>query len=182
MLNVLYKYLVLRDQAGLPGIGTFVVNRTPAYFKGSALQPPVTAISFKPGSALTDKNFYHFAAEEEGISEVDAVRKFQDFAYELKKSIQSASFVELTGIGVLKRNGTGEIAFEPGPGPGFLPVLIPGELQSDKQEVVAAEIKEGTVIEEEVQLKKDRWWVWATVLALLALAAIGFFYMQETGF
>jgi hypothetical protein len=182
MLDVLYKYLVLSDQAGLPGIGTFVVNRTPAYFKGSTLQPPGAAISFKPGSALTDKNFYHFAAGEKGISEVDAVRKFQDFAYELKKSIQSASFVELTGIGILKRNATGEIAFEPGPASDFLAVLAPGAVQLPKQEVVDAEHNETMISEEEMPLEKDRWWIWATVLALLALAAIGYFYILEKEF
>jgi hypothetical protein len=181
MLDVLYKYLVLTDHAGIPGIGSFNIKRSSAQFKGSSFYPPVTEVTFQPGTALTDKNFYHFVAEEKGISEVDAVRKFQDFAYQLRKDIQSHAVIHLGGIGVLKKNSVGELNFETEFPGNYFPTITPEAIVPGAAAVVSEE-PETTGLEEETIVKKDRWWIWATVLALLALAAIGFFYMQENNF
>jgi nucleoid DNA-binding protein len=183
MLNVLCKYLVLNDNVGIPGIGNFTVKRTASQSNGFTFYPPMHEIAFQPGSALTDKNFYHFLALEKNISEVDAVRKFQDFAYQLRKDIQSYPFVELSGLGVLKRNNTGELYFESAVVSNkYFPVLSPEEIASPVEEPVSDQVEQEIYSEEEAPVKKDRWWIWATVLALLALAAIGYFYMQEESF
>jgi nucleoid DNA-binding protein len=179
MLNVLYKYLLLNDHVGIPGIGNFTVARTAADFQGSTILPPRQQISFQPGSALTDKNFYHFLAGEKNISEVDAVRRFQDFAYELKKDIQANPFVEFAGLGSLRRNNTGELYFEPAiVADKYFPVLTPEQRTSHDSETYNVPEE----MEREEVARKDRWWIWAIVLGLLAVAAIVYFYFQEPGF
>lgn len=185
MLNSLYKFLVLNDHVSIPGVGTFSVQRTPAFFD-RGFQPPKENIHFTAGTALAEKKFYDYLAADHGYSEVDAVRKFQDFAYNLKKQIQSHDFVELSGLGMLKKNQVGEIVFDAAESNNYFPVIKPSEIER-QQTIPAAEasvaqephsIAEEAIDEEEV-IAKDRWWIWATVLAMLALAAIGYFYMTE---
>ena len=83
MLHSLYKYLVLNDHAGIPGIGTFSIERGAAAMHGDMIDPPVQRIHFSHGTALTEKKFYQYLSSETGLSEVDAVRRFQDFAYQV---------------------------------------------------------------------------------------------------
>jgi hypothetical protein len=182
MLNSFYKYLILHDHAGIPGIGNFSVERSAASIDGNDIHPPLQAIVFAPGSALTDKQFYRFLSDETGLSEVDSVRKFQDFAYQLRKDIQSYPCISLKGLGILKRNATGDIAFEPVAGAGkyFSPVTLPAV--SDKRKIIHREEESDVngieVYPEAEMVKKDRWWIWALALALMALAVIGYFIMQ----
>jgi len=182
MLDSLYKFLVLNNNVGIPGVGVFSIVKAPAKFDGTSFRSPVAQMQFEKGAALTDKNLYKFLAAEQFITEVDAVRKFQDFAYQLRKDLQSFSFVELSGIGFLRKNHLGELAFEPSsPATNYLPTLIPVEVQQSETHSIQPETE--VVVSEEYPIEntsaKDRWWIWATVLALLALAAIGYFYMTE---
>lgn len=186
MLNSLYKFLVLHDHVSIPGVGTFAVQRTAASFDGNAFQPPVQTIVFEAGTALAEKKFYDFLAADHDFSGLDAVRKFQDFAYQLKKDIQSQSFVELSGLGILKKNSVGAIVFEPSAINQYFPKLTPTEVEQQQNTSTEHAIPSSETAvysedetQEEVVVVKDRWWIWATVLALLALAAIGYFYMTN---
>jgi hypothetical protein len=179
MLNALYKYLILNDNVSIPGVGSFHIKRSAAAFDQASgiFHPPACEIKFEQGTALTDTKFYHFLSGEKGITEVDAVRKFQDFAYQLRKDIQTHPFVELSNMGVLKRNGLGDVVFESSVSTKkYFPSIAPEEIGNEQEETVIAE-QETTG--EEAVVAKDRWWIWATVLALLALAAIGYYYMQD---
>ncbi len=186
MLNSLYKFLVLNDHVSIPGVGTFGVQRTAASFDGNAFQPPVQTISFEAGTALADKKFYDFLAVDHDFSGLDAVRKFQDFAYQLKKDIQSNNAVELSGLGILKKNNLGAIVFESSAINQYFPKLTPAEVEQPKNistENVIPSSETVSYPEEETHeedvVVKDRWWIWATVLGLLALAAISYFYMTN---
>lgn len=183
MLDLLYRYLILHDHVGVPGVGSFNIVSTPANISGNTIHPPKQHIRFFPGSALTDKQFYQFLSLEAGLSEVDAVRKFQDFAYQLRKDLQAWPQVALNGFGILKKTTSGEIAFEP-------VVSVDryfSPLTATESETARATIHEQTVTdagngievyEEDEVVRKDRWWIWALLLTVLALAAIGYFYMQ----
>lgn len=185
MLTALYKYLVLNEIVAIPGVGNFTVSKTPATVNASVIHPPQQALSFQAGTALTDKKFYSFLAEEKGVSEVDAVRKFQDFAYQLRKEIQNNNNVELTGLGTFTKTATGDLAFQSAllldtffPLIPLKEVVTPAILTNDVVEEEAHGIE---VYPEEEAVSKDRWWIWALVLAILALATIGFYFMREDG-
>lgn len=182
MLHSLYKYLLLNEAVSIPGVGNFYIKKAAGQFNGTVFNPPVQKIIFEPGTALTDKNFYQFIAHEKEFSEVDAVRKFQDFAYQLRKEIQSHSFVELTGIGILKRNGNGEVVFESNASTeNYFSNIHPQIVQQPSIENTIYEEDETLIISEgeAENIAKDRWWIWATVLTVLAIAAIALFYFQE---
>lgn len=182
MLNFLYKYLVLHDHVSVPGIGSFNIEKKPAMFNTDVVNPPSYVIKFSPGTALTEKKFYRFLSDETGVSEVDAVRNFQDFAYQLRKDIQSFPQVELKGMGALKKNAAGEILFEPSFSmdkyfPSVVASPVSSTVETPHQETAIAE----PVIEEhsgEAVIKKDRWWIWALILMVMALATIGYFFMH----
>jgi nucleoid DNA-binding protein len=177
MLNFLYKYLSLNKHVSVPGVGNFVVQDSPAKFNANtkSFSPPTTTINFQQSTALTDKSFYHFLAGEMGITDVEAVRKFQDFSYQLRKDIQNNSFVELTGIGTLKRNSMSEVVFEPSLSTAaYFPSITADEVVTAK----ADNDSEVYYEEEQEVVAKDNWWIWALVLGFVAIAAIVYFYLQ----
>jgi hypothetical protein len=182
MLNVLYKYLILNGNVGIPGVGSFTTKKITSQSTGSSFAAPKDIISFESGTALTDKNFYHFLALEKGISDVDAVRKFQDFAYQLRKDLQSNLTIEFSGIGVLKKNNHGEVVLDSTVSTDkYFPVITPVKVSPNtaiEKQTVIQDDKSVIESEDEEIVKQDRWWMWATVLALLAIAAIAFFYWQ----
>ncbi len=187
MLSTLYKYLFLNEIAAIPGVGSLRVSSIPATTSAGMIHPPQQHLSFQAGTALTDKKFYSFLATETGVSEVDAVRKFQDFAYQLRKDIQSNAQVELTGLGIFKKNATGELAFESLLSPDKFFPSIPLTEVSKKPEPSETVLQNETGVEEhgievyaeEESVPKDRWWIWALALSLIALAAIAYYYMQN---
>lgn len=182
MLNLLYKYLVLHNHVSVPGVGSFDIETVPATLNVNNVTPPSYSLKFSSGTALTDKNFYRFVSNETGVNEVDAVRKFQDFAYQLRKDIQSFPQVELSGLGLLKKDASGGLLFEPSFSVSkyFSPVTalpVNSIAVTEKADTVITlePIEEFT---EEAVIKKDRWWVWAIVLMIIALATISYFFMQ----
>jgi nucleoid DNA-binding protein len=184
MLSTLYKYLVLNEIAAIPGVGTFSVTSKPATITAGMIHPPMQHLSFQAGTALTDKKFYSFLATETGVTEVDAVRKFQDFAYQLRKDLQTNSHIELTGLGVFNKKATGELSFESSLSlDPFFPSIPLTEIAAPSSPVIEneREVEEHgiEVYPEEESVPKDRWWIWPLVLALIALTAIAYYYLQE---
>lgn len=179
MLVPVYKYLILHDHVSIPGIGSFTVQHSPSGISDNTILPPKQHIAFEAGSALTDKQFYQFLAAETGMNEVESVRKFQDFAYQLRKDIQSNPHIGLNGFGTFRKTPTGEITFEPVVTLDhyFTPVA-PSSIE--KNELIQEEeaVVESNETVEEVIIKRDYWWIWAIIFTILALAAIGYFYIK----
>ena len=169
MLTALYKYLVLNEIVAIPGVGNFTVKRIPATVIASVIHPPQQVLSFQAGTALTDKKFYSFLAEENGFSEVDALRKFQDFAYQLRKDIQTNNHVELTGLGTFTKNATGELEFQSALSlDTFFPSIPLKEIDKPITPISTAEeiVEHGIeVYPEDDVVPKDRSWIWALVLS-----------------
>ena len=183
MLTALYKYLVLNEIVAIPGVGNFTITSKPASINAGKIYPPQQDLVFQQGTALTDKKFYSFLAEENGVSEVDAVRKFQDFAYQLRKDIQSNNCVELTGMGIFSKGPTNDVTFQSifsldkfFPSIPLQQVAAPATPINTVTEVEEHGIE---VYPEDEAIAKDRWWIWALVLGLIALAAIAYSFMQE---
>ena len=184
MLNSLYKFLLLNNNVSIPGIGSFFIERTAAVVNAGSVIPPKHQVQFQPGTALADRNFYSFLALETGSNEVEAIRKFQDFAYQLRKDIQSHPHVQLSGLGILQKNAVGEIEFQPSiSADHYFPVIPLIQPEKVEEKVVDEPMDEHHGIEvypeDEQPIKKDRWWIWAITLTVIALAAITYYYMQQ---
>lgn len=188
MLKPISKYLALYHHLNIPGVGSFHLATAPAALRGNELLPPGQSLVFAPGTAVTDKRFYEYLATETGLSEVDAVRRFQDYAYELRKRIQAGSSVQFGQWGILGRSAGGEIMFEPQPPTEIyypsIDLSIPVQEQSSPAREAVAEYAEPTA-EGETEIaeapRSDPWWLWTLLLALAAMAAIVYYYMSEQG-
>jgi len=185
MLNVLYRYLILNDHVSIPGVGNFTVHHQPALLSGNTIQPPATTVSFEGGTAITDKQFYTFLAKEKGLSEVDAVRRYQDFAYQLKKDITANTSVELNGLGVLTKDPHGNILFEAVPSAQQYFSAITLNVSAEVAPAIVTATSESVTTEEETEtenIRKDRWGIWAGILAAVAIAAIAWYYLTESNY
>ncbi|HEX6914993.1 MAG TPA: hypothetical protein VF145_07115 [Chitinophagaceae bacterium] len=182
MLPLIYKFLVLNQSVGIPGVGNFSCEKDPAAINGNHLTPPRYHIRFQPGSALTDRVFYRFLAAEKNVSEVDAVRQFQDFAYQLRAQVNQYPSVDLSGLGVLRKNQAGELLFESSADLNhyFLPLNLtePGKPQMSEPPGAQA-LPAGETEAETAEPVKDRWWVWALVLLSIGVGAIVYYFMSE---
>ncbi len=176
MFDLFSKYLALHRHASIPGVGAFAIAHEPAILDEAAqiIYPPVSKVVYTPGTALTDKHFYDFLAAELSINEVEAIRKFQDFAYDLKNKINHQSKVDVRGLGVLYKNSLGEISFDNEESAEyFTPIHLEqlnviADTESDEQSTIEA-------YEEEVPAK-DQWWLWALLLGLVGVGALIYYY------
>lgn len=182
MLKHLYKYLSLYHHASIPGVGNFVVEQQPARidFISNTLFPPMQTIIYKPGTAITEKSFYGFLARELNVNDVEAVRKFQDFAYQLKNNINQYKQVELSAFGIFKKDAFGSIVFESTAAPAFFPEMVFKKPIPDSSEVKAVTSEpyspQLAEIAREEEAKKDYWWIWALLLALIGIGALVYYY------
>ncbi len=186
MYPLVYKYLMLNKKVSVPGIGNFSIDTKPAFIEhGNLLQPPVSNIQFKAETALADRNFYEFIASEMHIEDVDAIKQFHEFSYELRGSASYADGLQFPGIGTLKKQSNGSFLFEEEQNTVdfYKPFTIKETVEAEK--IVAAEIPtiepdysnlELTPTDEADQ-PRDLWWVYAIALAVIGIAAIVYNYM-----
>ena len=173
------KYLALNESVSIPGVGSLSLRHVPAKEIKTDIHPPVTHIDFEKGTALTDKNFYYFLSAQTGLSEVEAVRKFQDFSYQLRKDIYANDYIVLTGLGKFRKDPVADLVFEPSfqSGDYFSPIVpLPKQNHSEVEQDTIADVVEHEQTELETEEKEEISWLWPMVLGLAALAAIGYYY------
>jgi len=186
MYSAIKKFLVLHHHLSLPGIGNFSVEKNAARIDiaNRVIDPPFEQIKFSSEKLRPEKLFYNFLAYELNVDEVQAVRRFTDFASQLQSNIQQNKHVVLKGIGELKQS-SGEIVFEPDIIPEYLPVLTAERIirknathliKVGEEERTSHEMQ--TVLQEKEQIiLEDRWWIPALVFALLGVAGIAYYYL-----
>ena len=204
MYPLVYKYLVVNKMVSVPGIGLFSIVTKPSVLDqvNNVLQPSASFIKFSNETALADKNFFKFVAKEMGINEVEAIKGFHDFAYQLKSNIAHSDGVLLPGIGKLKKAINDQFAFEQEDKkmPLFQALTVPdlqnvsidntNEYDTKPEQIIAAELKptgpsvnllaeELIYINEEELPKPDRWPIYAAILGTIGIIAIVYYYMQN---
>jgi len=169
--QLLYKYLVLNGQLGLPDIGSFTIHCQPATVDtaGTVLLPPVQQVQFEFQTVQADKNLFLFLAQETASDEVAAIGQFNEWVKSIKEKLAKESVAELPFMGSLHLMGEGSYRFN---------ALVPAIIQSP------VDLPEGIVwktvaVEEEtvVETTDSGWWIYAVILLLLGLAAIAYRYL-----
>ena len=114
MFELLYKYLILNKKASVPGIGVFLVERSPARldFANKIFISPGFQIGFKPQPSLNDNRMYSFISDEQKVDEPEAITRYYHFANDIKENLSSDHVVEFPGMGVLTQNSNGEIVYK----------------------------------------------------------------------
>lgn len=210
MNNVLVSYLLQHKSISIPGLGSMYIERIPAQtdFVNRRILPPDYHFRFDKYFDAPDKDFFTYLAKQQNIADYEAIKWYNEWAYELRSKLREGLIVEWEGIGSLKKDISGEIIFESA---GRIPSLqeatpanrvihthtqhtmLVGDQEVTRKisnaDTIEPAVSDNNVISgdeqapelyEEQPPKKKGWWIFALVLAALALTVI-FLRMYRDG-
>ena len=179
------KYFAQHHHLTLPGIGNFSVETKPARIDLAAhsITSAQKKIAFTKDRQPPQKKFYDFLVDELNIDEVQAISVFTDFTSQLQNELNKKNNIYFKGIGTLTKQTSNVILFQPDEISGYFPELLAeriirknithtvrvGEQEKTSEEMQAA-------LNQPKTIKKERWWVAASILAGIGAAAIVFYY------
>lgn len=179
MIEVLNSYLVQHKSISIPGLGTLVIDRIPARsdFLNRKILPPAYQYRFDKYFDAPDKEFFNFLATRKQIADFEAIKLYNEWAYEFRNRIRSEKSVLWEGVGTLQQDDSGDILFEPiKSGSDFLgSVDAERVVRADARHAMIVGDRETTTAEmteylsEPGVLRKNRWWLIAAGIALLAI-------------
>lgn len=191
MFEVLNSYLVQNKSISIPGLGTIYVERIPARydFVNRSILPPAYQFRFDKYFDAPDKEFFTYLASEKKIADFEAIKIYNEWAYEFRSRIRGEETVTWEGVGVLQQDPSGEIHFEPinDLNADINPVHAERVVRTDAAHTMLVGDKETTTIEmteylqEDVSSRKKTGWIIAAVIAAIALS-IFFIRVYSKGF
>jgi hypothetical protein len=191
MFDLIHKYLILNKKASLPTLGIFSISRLPAQlnFEDKKISPPTFQINFTAGSPAADKYFYKFIENEQKVEEIEAITELNNFSQAVRQELNRNKFVLFPGIGELVIDVDGVLRLQTLPQTNryYSPVIAETTQRNTiaSEAVVADEIavdEPGEITEEVQAEKRDYWWIFAVILALIAIAGIAYYYYLNGSF
>ena len=187
MYEALYQYFIQHKKLAVPGVGTFLLERIPAVndFVNKQIHPPFYSVTLQAYADTPSFNFFKWLAEAFHISDHDAIIRFNDFVFDLKKQINDGSIIEWNGMGTISKSFSGEMKFAPSSEPGLEKPVAAEKVIREKSEHmvrVGEDQKTSAEMAERRNIpvaKKSRWWIAALVAGLLALLFIGWYFYQH---
>ncbi len=191
MVQLIRTYLLQNKSISIPGLGTIYVERTPAQtdFVNRQLLPPSYHFRFDKYFDAPGKEFFTFLAARKSVEDYEAIKLYNEWAMQLRNRIGTDEFTSISGVGALKRDTSGEIIFEPAQAPQAWHLPVPAEriVRTNALHTMIVGDREVTNVEmsdylhEEAQRKRGRWWIYAIVVAVIAIAAIVFGITRSSG-
>jgi hypothetical protein len=206
MTDVLVSYLLQHKSISIPGLGSMYIERIPAQtdFVNRRILPPDYHFRFDKYFDAPDKDFFTYLAKQQNIADYEAIKWYNEWAYELRSKLREGHIVEWDGIGVLKKDISGEIVFESAGRIATLqePTIANRVIHTHTQHTMLVGDQEVTrkisfadnVVPEEnpapaeeplpeyfEERPKKKWWLFALIIAALALTVI-FFRFYKSGF
>ena len=123
MYAILNKYLFLNKSIPLPGLGTICLESQAASIDAStrSILPPTYRFRFDKFFDSPDKDLFSYLSSQQNISDYEALRQYNDFAFSLRDRLNYFREAPWEGLGILKKDDMGEIQFESSiPNPSFL--------------------------------------------------------------
>lgn len=192
MVDVLNSYLVQHKSLSIPGLGTIYVERKPAQtdFINKQIIAPSYHYRFDRYFDAPDKDFFTYLAAQKEIADYEAIRWYNEWAYELRNRIRTQQEVKWDKVGILKTDVTGEVIFEAQPNLVSYLNPVPAErvIRTNAQHTMLVGDKEVTNTamtnylnehEETVYVEKESWWIYALILATIAAIVIFFHFFQN---
>lgn len=186
MYPELYEYLIQHKQLPLPGIGTIVLERKPAHidFPNKLMYAPGYSFALQPAALIPPGRFFNWLGAVLGISQMDAVIRFNDFVFDMKKQVERGDTVNWNGVGIIKKGLGGEIKFtaagvtaqKPVPAAKVLREKAEHTVRVGEEEKTSAEMTEMLT---HAQEKRSYWWVYALAIGLLALVFTGWYFSEH---
>ncbi len=183
----LFQYLLLHKKLSVPGIGTFLLERRPAGadFLNRQIKAPVYSISFANRIDTASRNFFNWLGNALGISDRDAVVRFNDFAFNMKKQISEGATISWNGVGVLSKGLGGDVKFiAERSAVDEKPVIAEKVIRLKAEHMIRVGEDQMTSTEMTVRLNKPAivrsyWWVYGLAIGLLAIVFIGWWLSQH---
>ncbi|HMH20321.1 MAG TPA: hypothetical protein VK563_01025 [Puia sp.] len=183
MFQVLNAYLFQHRSISIPGLGTIYMETFPASVDVAdrTIHTPLYRFRFDKYFDAPDREFFSYLAFQKNILDFEAIKWYNEFSSELRSRIRSEDQVTWDGVGILKKDGTGNMLFEPIADNGLFMTPTPAmrvnrqnashTLLVGDQEKTNFEMNEW--LSEEAGSHRNRsWWIIAIVLAALALGVI----------
>jgi hypothetical protein len=187
MHYLIASYLFQNKSCPLPGLGTLWVSpgKAETDFLNTVIKAPSPRIVFEPGEN-DPGNLVDYIAGKTNRPVEQIPGNLAQFCDNLKTSTTSNKPAALNGVGNFFIDSSGKINFRSAQLPNaFLqPVKAVRVIHPEAEHQILVGDKETTniVMNEyfnEAPVKKNRWWIWAIVLAVLALLII-LLYLNNT--
>ena len=188
MYSQLYQYLIQHKQLPVPGIGTFLLERKSAEidFFNKKIDPPSYTVALDPGSHLPGQHFFKWLANALGISDREAIFRFNDFAFDMKKQIGDGHVINWNGIGTLNKGLGGDVKLTPVATEIVFEKSVAAEkvIRENAEHMVRVGEDEKTSVEMTEMLsqkeeKKSQWWIYALTIALLSIMFLGWYFSEH---
>lgn len=185
MFSTLYQYLIQYKQLPVPGIGTFLLERQPAVirFTDKMVDPPSYTFALQTMDYAASKNFFTWLSNMLEIAERDAIVRFNDFAFDLKKNIDEGNIITWQGVGVLSKGFGREIKFTPFTQNKGMDAPIHAEkiIREKPEHIIRVGETERTAEQmtqmlQKQEVKKSHWWALALVFGLIGLVFLGWYF------
>ncbi len=114
MFSILNKYLFLNKSIPVPGLGTICMESIPATIDASTrtMLPPTYRFRFDKFIDSPDKELFSYLSAQQSISDYEALRQYNDFAYSLRDRLNYFREAPWEGLGILKKDDKGDIQLE----------------------------------------------------------------------
>ncbi|MBC6489988.1 hypothetical protein BC349_03340 [Flavihumibacter stibioxidans] len=191
-MEILNSYLYQQKSISIPGLGTLHMERMPARtdFVNRRLLPPGFNFRFDKYFDAPGKDFFGYIAAKKQIPDFEAIKWYNEFAFDLRTKIRNKEKAEWPELGYFQADENGEIFFEAKyenfpvlPAVDAVRILrenaehhlLVGDVERTNTEM--PEILTGVFVE------KASWWIYVIIIAALALSICFYhFYRNGTSF
>jgi hypothetical protein len=190
MFQVLNAYLFQHKSISIPGLGTIYLDTHPAHVDVAdrIILPPKYQYRFDKYFDAPDREFFIYIATHRGILDYEAIKWYNEVSFDLRNRIKNEDQVAWDGVGVFKKDGTGNVLFESEAETGVFLGPAPAHRvnRQDAQHVLLVGDQERTNVEmnewlaEEERARRRRpWWVIALIIGVVAVSLIAWhFYIN----
>lgn len=187
MYEELYQYFIQHKKLAVPGVGTLLLERKPAEsdFVNKQINAPFYSVTLQSTVDPPSINFFKWLAGALHISDHDAIIRFNDFVFDLKKQINDGSTVEWHAMGAISKGLAGEMKFDPAIRSALeKPVAAEKVIREKAEHMVRVGEDQKTSAEmtemlNQPEVKKSRWRIAALLAGLLALLFIGLYFYEH---
>jgi hypothetical protein len=191
MYEALYRFLVRYRKIDLPGIGAVALQMqsSRSEFVNRAFLPPAYFFSLEKGRETPSRKLFSWLAINLSLTEREAVLKFNDFIWDLQNQLATGKEVTWDGVGVFKKEATGEINFNGFRNNlSFLEEVVAEKVirenaehtvrvgEFEKTSTQMTEILSGDAI---VKEKSFYWWVWPLAAIIAILIFLGWYFSEH---
>ncbi len=191
MNELLYQFLIQHHSLNLPGLGTLNLVRKPAVddFGSKSFYPPEYSFSFDHLKEAPSKKLFNWLAHVFNCSEFDAIKKVNEFGFDLKQQIHSGNKVNWHGVGIFQQGQDGLVKFDPQP----ISVIYEKPVGTEKviRENAAHQVRVGEDYRTSAQMtemlftdeepRKRNWWLLPLILIIIAFLLTAW-YFSSRGF